>query len=80
MRAAASFTSPLISLGPHTDAVLDRFKMDNTILLRLHALVGSVRSSHWEAVLRSPKWDLMYEQAWNAFCWKKRHEDKGNGK
>lgn len=64
MREAASFT-PLISLGLHTDAVLDRFKMDDAVLLKLRALVGSVRSSRWEVVLRSPKWDLTYEQASN---------------
>ncbi|KAG2155232.1 uncharacterized protein EDB93DRAFT_1101805 [Suillus bovinus] len=65
MRAPTSFTPPLISLGPHTDAVLDRFKMDDMMLLRLHAFIRSIRSSHWEAVLRSPKWDLTYEQASN---------------
>lgn len=57
--------APLISLGPHTDAILDRFKMDDAVLLRLHRLVRSVCSSCWEAVLRSPKWDLTYEQASN---------------
>ncbi|KAG2365336.1 hypothetical protein BDR07DRAFT_1481456 [Suillus spraguei] len=64
MREAASFT-PLISLGPHTDAILDCFKMDDAVLLKLHALIKSVRSSCWETVLRSPKWDLTYEQASN---------------
>lgn len=62
---AASFGTPLISIGPHTDAVLDRFGLDDQVLLKLHQLIGSVRSSCWEAVLRSPKWDLTYEQALN---------------
>ncbi|KIK31768.1 hypothetical protein CY34DRAFT_19590, partial [Suillus luteus UH-Slu-Lm8-n1] len=62
---AASFRTPLISIGPHTDAVLDRFGLDDQVLLKLHQLIGSIRSSRWEAVFRSPKWDLTYEQASN---------------
>lgn len=65
--AAASFQAgaPLISIGPHSDAVLDRFGLDDHILPKLHQLIGSVRSSRWEAVLQSPKWNLTYEQASN---------------
>jgi hypothetical protein len=59
----ASFGSPLISIGPHTDAMLDRFKMGDVVLLRLHELVGSVRSSRWEAVLRSSEFGLTYDEA-----------------
>lgn len=64
---AASFQvgTPLISIGLHTDTVLDRFGLDDQILPELHQLVGSVRSSRWEAVLQSPKWKLTYEQASN---------------
>lgn len=62
---APSLMAPLISIGPRTDAIIDRFKMDDTVLLRLHQLVGSVRSSRWEAVLRSSKWNLTYEEASN---------------
>ncbi|KAG1835967.1 hypothetical protein DFJ58DRAFT_735336 [Suillus subalutaceus] len=61
----ASFGVPLISIGPHTDAVLDRFGLDDQVLPKLHQLIGSIRSSRWEAVLRSPKWNLTYEQASN---------------
>lgn len=57
--------APLISMDPHTDTIMDRFKMDDAVLLRLHQLVGSVHSSHWEALLHSPKWNLMYEEASN---------------
>ncbi|KIK35331.1 hypothetical protein CY34DRAFT_96298 [Suillus luteus UH-Slu-Lm8-n1] len=60
-----SLMAPLISIGPRTDAIIDWFKMDDTVLLRLHQLVGSVRSSRWEAVLRSSKWNLTYEEASN---------------
>ena len=36
MREPMSFTPPLISLGLHTDAVLDRFKMDDTAYQASH--------------------------------------------
>ncbi|KIM50957.1 hypothetical protein SCLCIDRAFT_33861 [Scleroderma citrinum Foug A] len=57
--------SPLISLGPHTDAVLDWFSFGDSVLPRLHILVGTVRSSRWEAILRGTPWNLTYEQASN---------------
>jgi len=52
--------SPLISLGPNTDAVLDRFSLGDELLPRLHILVKTVRSSRWEAVLRVAPWNLTY--------------------
>lgn len=55
--------TPLISIGPNTDVALDRLKMGDENLPRLRSLVGSVRSSRWEAVLRSPAWDLTYDKA-----------------
>jgi hypothetical protein len=57
--------SPIISIGPHTDAVLDRFKMSDEVILKLRALTSTVRSSHWEAVLRSKEWAFTFEQAAN---------------
>ncbi|OAX30777.1 hypothetical protein K503DRAFT_788246 [Rhizopogon vinicolor AM-OR11-026] len=45
MGEATSFGPPLISIGSHTDAIIDHFKMDDVVLLRLHELIGSVRSS-----------------------------------
>lgn len=59
------FGPPLISIGPNTDAVIDRFKMGDQTILKLHELITTVRSSRWEAILRSPKWDFTYEQASN---------------
>jgi hypothetical protein len=56
---------PIISIGPHTDAVLDRFKMGDEVILKLRQLISTVCSSRWEAVLISPKWDLTFEQATN---------------
>lgn len=57
--------APLLSIGPNTDAVLDRFKIGDEAILKLRDLIVTVRSSRWEVVLRSPKWDLTYEQAFN---------------
>ncbi|KIJ58420.1 hypothetical protein HYDPIDRAFT_34206 [Hydnomerulius pinastri MD-312] len=59
------FGPPLISIGPNTDAIFDRFKMGDEILPRLRTLIATVCSSRWEAVLRSQQWDLTYEQASN---------------
>jgi hypothetical protein len=54
---------PLISIGPNTDAALDWIKLGDEVLPKLRVLVQTVRSSRWEAVFRSPKWDLSYEHA-----------------
>ena len=59
------FGGALISLGPQTDAVLDRFNLDDTLLPRLRVLTTTVRSSKWEATLRRSQWGLSYEQAVN---------------
>lgn len=59
------FGPPLISIGPNTDAVLDWFKIGDQTIPRLRELIATVRSSRWETVLRSPKWDFTYEQASN---------------
>ncbi|KAG2029233.1 hypothetical protein BDR03DRAFT_1018706 [Suillus americanus] len=55
--------SPLISIGPYTDAALNQLKLGDKNLLKLRTLVAAVHSSRWEAVFRSPSWDLTYEQA-----------------
>lgn len=53
---------PLISIGPHTDAILDRFKLGDKTLLKLHILMTTIHSSQWEENLCSPRWDLNYEK------------------
>ncbi|KAG1900179.1 uncharacterized protein F5891DRAFT_1188877 [Suillus fuscotomentosus] len=64
LRGGTNSVGPaLISVGPNTDAVLDRFKLGDEILPKLRVLASTVRSSRWESVFRSPKWDLSYEQA-----------------
>ncbi|KAG6370999.1 hypothetical protein JVT61DRAFT_10716 [Boletus reticuloceps] len=55
----------LISIGPNTDAILDRFNLRDKVLPTLHSLVTRVRSSRWEVALRSSPWNLTYEQATN---------------
>ncbi|KAG1899556.1 uncharacterized protein F5891DRAFT_1189705 [Suillus fuscotomentosus] len=37
--------------------------LGDEILPKLRVLASTVRSSRWESVFRSPKWDLSYEQA-----------------
>ncbi|KAG1855813.1 hypothetical protein C8R48DRAFT_675149 [Suillus tomentosus] len=56
---------PIISIGPHTDAVLDHFKMGDDVIPKLRELMSTVRSSRWEVILRSQKWDFTFEQAAN---------------
>lgn len=54
---------PIISLGPRTDAILDRFELDDTLIPKLRNMIKTVRSTRWEAVLRTPEWGLSFEQA-----------------
>ncbi|KAF8123535.1 hypothetical protein EV363DRAFT_1403791 [Boletus edulis] len=54
---------PLISLGPNTDAVLDRFRLGDQLLPRLHTLVRTVRDTRWKAVLSTAPWNLTHESA-----------------
>lgn len=57
-----SFTGPIISLGPQTDAALDRFRLNDSLVPRLRGLTQTIRSSRWEEVLRT-EWGLTFEQA-----------------
>ena len=49
--------SPLISIRPNTNAILDQFNLGDNILPRLYTLIGSAHSSRWEAILRSSPWN-----------------------
>ena len=62
---ATSNLCPIISLGPNTDTVLDRFGLSDQVIPRLRELVATVRSSRWEVTLRSSPWNLNYKQAVN---------------
>lgn len=63
MDKALNSGPPLMSIGAHTNAIIDRFKLGDEILLKLRHLISTVRSSRWEENLRSPKWKLDFEQA-----------------
>jgi hypothetical protein len=55
---------PIISIGPSTDSALDRLALDDTLIPQLHELVTTVRSSMWEAKLRTTGYGaLNFEQA-----------------
>ena len=56
-------TDAIISIGSNTDAALDRFHLDDNLIPQLHKLMTTVRSSKWEAKLRTADWGLSYEQA-----------------
>lgn len=62
---ADGFHGALISIGPETDAIIDRFGLDDNLVPRLRVLTRHVRSSRWETVLRTPHWGLSYEQSAN---------------
>ncbi|KAG8220665.1 hypothetical protein J3R82DRAFT_2948 [Butyriboletus roseoflavus] len=56
-------TVPFISISPHSDAILDRFGLDDTILGQLCDLISNVCTSHWEKTLITPEWGLKPNQA-----------------
>lgn len=43
--------------------MLDRFDLNDNFILRLRNLARTVRSSRWEATLRTSDWGLSFEQA-----------------
>jgi hypothetical protein len=63
--AADGFQGAIISIGPHTDAALDRFGLDDNLVPRLRVLTRTVRDTKWERTLRTVHWGLSYEQAVN---------------
>jgi hypothetical protein len=63
--SADGFHGAIISIGPETDAVIDHFNLDDNLVPHLRVLTRQVRSSRWEAVLRTPQWGLSYEQSAN---------------
>ena len=62
---SSKFDPPLISLSPNSDVALNHFGLGDDLLPCLHALVRTVCSSHWEAILRAAPWSLTFEQASN---------------
>ena len=60
---ATGLNCAIISIGPHTDRILDELGLEDLLILRLHQLVSTVRSSRWESVLRSSHYGLRPDQA-----------------
>ncbi|KAF8329664.1 hypothetical protein F5887DRAFT_923671 [Amanita rubescens] len=56
-------SSAIVSIGDHTNDVLDRLGLADSFIPRLRVLACTVRSSRWEQVLRSSEWGLSQEQA-----------------
>jgi hypothetical protein len=55
---------PIISIGLNTDSALDRLELKDSLIPQLHDLVTMVRSSSWEAKLRTTEYGgLDFEQA-----------------
>jgi hypothetical protein len=65
LSGSSAFGGALISIGPNTDAMFDRFGFPDKLLPRLRVLTTTICSSKWEAVLRSRQWGLTYEQVAN---------------
>jgi hypothetical protein len=53
----------LISIGPLTDDLFDRFNLDDSLLPQLHILTCTVRSGKWKGTLRRAPWALSEKQA-----------------
>lgn len=53
----------LVSIGPRTDAALDYFELNDSFIPRLRDMAQTVRSSRWEATLRSGNFGFSFEQA-----------------
>jgi hypothetical protein len=57
------FQGAIISIGPQTDSILDRFDLDNDLVPCLRVLTQTIHSGKWEATLRTSCFGLTYEQA-----------------
>ena len=57
----------IISIGPETDGIIDRFRFPNSFITRLRHMVWTVRSSCWLQTLQAPEWGLGQEEAESLF-------------
>ncbi|KDQ59629.1 hypothetical protein JAAARDRAFT_192129 [Jaapia argillacea MUCL 33604] len=46
-------SAPLVSLGPVTDALIDAFSLDNSVVGHLHHLVSTIRTTRWSHTLET---------------------------
>jgi hypothetical protein len=63
--AADGFQGAIISIGPHTDAALDRFGLGDNLVPCLCVLTRTIHDTKWEWTLQTVHWGLSYEQAVN---------------
>ena len=63
--AADGFQGVIISIGPHTNAALDQFGLDDNLVLHLHVLTHTVHDTKQKQTLQTVHWGLNYEQAVN---------------
>ncbi|EPQ50028.1 hypothetical protein GLOTRDRAFT_141640 [Gloeophyllum trabeum ATCC 11539] len=54
---------PIISIGSHTDAVIDQLHLDDNLIPKLHEIPCSVRSSRWKEAILRDGWDLSESDA-----------------
>ena len=52
----------IVTIGPKTDGVLDKYGLPDSLIPRLHHMVCTIRSNRWAQVLQSPEWGLGYEE------------------
>ncbi|KAG6377664.1 hypothetical protein JVT61DRAFT_14429 [Boletus reticuloceps] len=56
---------PILSIGPNSDVVLDRFNFGDELIPGLRKLVETTWDTRWEAKLHEALWNLTFEQAFN---------------
>jgi hypothetical protein len=58
--AADGFQGAIISIGPHTDAALDQFGLDDNLVPCFHILACTICNAKWERTLQTVYWGLSY--------------------
>ena len=53
----------IITIGPRTDAIIDKLALPDSFILDLRNMTCTIRSSSWIKTLQSAEWGLNYEQA-----------------
>lgn len=53
----------LLSIGPRTDCIMDRFNLEDNIIPHLWQMTKTCRSSRWVTTLQSESWGLEYKVA-----------------
>lgn len=53
----------IITIGPRTDAIIDKLRLPHSFIPDLRNMTCTIRSSSWIKTLQSAEWGLDYEQA-----------------